>query len=41
MTEAGCGRCGAVMVLVRKTWKTEKYRCPHCGHIVVWRIAEP
>ena len=35
MTEAGCGRCGAVMVLLRRSRKTEKFECPNCGRIIV------
>ena len=37
MVEAGCGRCGAVMVMVRETSKTEKFECPNCGRRIVVR----
>jgi len=36
--EAGCGRCGAIMVLLRRTTKTEKFECPNCGKRIVWRL---
>jgi len=34
--EAGCGRCGAVMTLIRETPVTWKFECPNCGRRVVW-----
>jgi len=37
MTEAGCGRCGAVMTLIRETAITEKFECPNCGRRIVVR----
>jgi len=36
MVEAGCGRCGAVMTLIRETPVTWKFECPNCGRRVVW-----
>jgi len=37
MTEAGCGRCGAVMIMIRETPRTKKFECPNCGRRIVVR----